>query len=252
MKVKGKYYRTIWLDESDRDVCIIDQTELPHRFVVKKLSKLDEIVKAINLMQVRGAPLIGVTAAFGMFLAMLSDSSEAGIEVAYKLLMGTRPTAVNLRWALDKIKRDLLLVSHQERIDVARNAASKLCEDDVQLNECIGEHGLDLLKKLNRENSSTNPVRILTHCNAGWLATVDWGTALAPIYKAHDIGIPVHVLVDETRPRNQGASLTAWELAQHGVPHTIIAEKNKMDISGIPEKLSGPLTIFSYNFQPIF
>ena len=224
MRVNDENYRTIWLDDSGVAICIIDQTELPHRFVVRKLSKIEHAADAIKNMQVRGAPLIGVTAAFGMYLAMLRDSSNRGIESAYELLLSTRPTAVNLRWALDQMKDKLLLTAEEQRIDVALNNASQLSDEDVELNQLIGEHGLKLLRQFSMKQGKVRPLRILTHCNAGWLATVDWGTALAPIYKAHDAGIPIHVLVDETRPRNQGASLTAWELSQHGVPHTIIAD----------------------------
>ncbi|MQG37007.1 MAG: S-methyl-5-thioribose-1-phosphate isomerase [SAR202 cluster bacterium] len=224
MRVNEENYRTIWLDDSEVELCIIDQTELPHKFVIKQLSKVEHAANAIKHMQVRGAPLIGVTAAFGMYLAMLRDPSNYGIESAYELLLSTRPTAVNLRWALDQMKDKLLLTAEKQRINIAKIAATQLSDEDVELNQMIGEHGLNLLKQLSIEQDEVSPLRILTHCNAGWLATVDWGTALAPIYKAHDAGIPVHVLVDETRPRNQGASLTAWELGQHGVPHTIIAD----------------------------
>ena len=224
MRVKSKQYRSIWLDDSGLEVCIIDQTELPHRFVVRQLSKLEEVSVAITSMQVRGAPLIGVAAAYGMYLAMLEDPSDEGVGVAYTSLIATRPTAVNLRWALDRMKKTILTTAVEKRVEIAKQTASEMSDDDVKLNESIGDHGLDLLKRINSESGWTGPLRILTHCNAGWLATVDWGTALAPIYKAHDAGIPVHVLVDETRPRNQGASITAWELGQHGVPHTIIAD----------------------------
>ncbi len=224
MKVKNKQYRSIWLDDSGVSVSIIDQTELPHRFVVRQLSKLEEVSGAIKSIQVRGAPLIGVTAAYGMYLAMLEDPSDHGVGAAYTSLIATRPTAVNLRWALDRMKKTMLIAPVEQRVEVAKQTASEMSDDDVKLNESIGDHGLDLLKKINSENGRYGSLNILTHCNAGWLATVDWGTALAPIYKAHDAGIPVHVLVDETRPRNQGASITAWELGQHGVPHTIIAD----------------------------
>lgn len=224
MRVNDENYRTIWLDDSGFAICIIDQTELPHRFVIRKLSTLEHVSNAIRDMQVRGAPLIGVTAAYGMYLAMLRDSTNHSIECAYELLLSTRPTAVNLRWALDQMKNKLLLTSEEQRINVAKTTASQLSEEDVELNHSIGEHGLNLLRRFSIEQGKVGPLKILTHCNAGWLAAVDWGTALAPIYKAHDAGIPVHVLVDETRPRNQGASLTAWELGQHGVPHTIIAD----------------------------
>ncbi len=224
MRVNDENYRTIWLDDSGVAICIIDQTELPHSFVIRKLSRLEHVSKAIKDMQVRGAPLIGVTAAYGMYLAMLRDSSNRSIECAHELLLSTRPTAVNLRWALDQMKNKLLTTSEKQRINVAKTTASRLSEEDVEVNYSIGEHGLNLLRRFSIEQRKGGPLNILTHCNAGWLATVDWGTALAPIYKAHDAGISVHVLVDETRPRNQGASLTAWELGQHGVPHTIIAD----------------------------
>jgi methylthioribose-1-phosphate isomerase len=224
MRVENEQYRSIWLDDSDLEVHVIDQTELPHRFVVRQLSNLEEVASAITSMKVRGAPLIGVAAAYGMYLAMLEDPSDHAVEAAYTLLIATRPTAVNLRWALDQMKKTLLTITVEQRVEIAKQTASEMADDDVKLNESIGDHGLDLLKKIDSKRDGTSPLNILTHCNAGWLATVDWGTALAPIYKAHDAGIPVHVLVDETRPRNQGANITAWELGQHGVPHTIIAD----------------------------
>jgi methylthioribose-1-phosphate isomerase len=225
MRVQNEHFRSIWLDNFDHKVHIVDQTELPHRFVVQQLTNLKETAHAIKYMQVRGAPLIGVAAAFGMYLAMHDDSSDRNIENAYSVLLSTRPTAVNLKWALDQMRSKLLAVPEEQRTELAKITATDLSDDDVKLNESIGDHGFALLKQVvvNKKNS-TEPLNILTHCNAGWLATVDWGTALAPIYKAHEAGMPVHVYVDETRPRNQGASLTAWELSQHGVPHTIIAD----------------------------
>ena len=224
MRVENEQYRSIWLNDSGLEVRIIDQTELPHRFVVRQLSNLEEVASAITSMQVRGAPLIGVAAAYGMYLAMLEDPSDHAVEAAYASLIATRPTAVNLRWALDQMKKTLHTTTVEQRVEIAKQTASEMSDDDVKLNESIGDHGLALLQKIDSEREGTGPLNILTHCNAGWLATVDWGTALAPIYKAHDAGIPVHVLVDETRPRNQGANITAWELGQHGVPHTIIAD----------------------------
>ncbi|HEV7558436.1 MAG TPA: S-methyl-5-thioribose-1-phosphate isomerase, partial [Kofleriaceae bacterium] len=202
-------------------VRVIDQTQLPHRFVVHELARVDDAVAAIRTMIVRGAPLIGATAAYGIALAMAADPSDAMLDRAYRQLLASRPTAVNLRWALDDV-RDVLapLPADSRRAEAYRRAAA-LCDDDVEICRRIGAHGLDEIRRLHRPGTT---IHALTHCNAGWLATVDWGTALAPIYQAHDAGIPIHVWVDETRPRNQGASLTAWELGKHGVPHTVIAD----------------------------
>ncbi|MDX9859903.1 MAG: S-methyl-5-thioribose-1-phosphate isomerase [Rhodospirillales bacterium] len=224
MKVDGIAYRTIWVGEDGWSVHIIDQTQLPHAFAVLRLTTLDETAHAIRTMQVRGAPLVGATAAYGLCLAMREDVSDKTIDAACALLLATRPTAVNLRWALDEMRASLLGCPNAERLRNAYACAARLCDDDVATCEAIGEHGLRLIRDVWERKGRAASVNILTHCNAGWLATVDWGTALAPIYKAFDAGLPVHVWVDETRPRNQGASLSAWELGRHGVPHTVIVD----------------------------
>mgnify|MGYP000032073537 CR=1 FL=1 len=223
MRIDNEHYRTLWLAEDGWRVQIIDQTLLPHRFRVVTLETLEEAAHAIQSMQVRGAPLIGVTAAYGLALALRRGSSDRELQQARELLLNTRPTAVNLRWALDKMVSHLQPLPPAGRMAAAYQLASQLAEEDVALNRSIGQHGLALIKQ-RWADSTTSRLNILTHCNAGWLATVDYGTALAPVYAAHDAGIPIHVWVDETRPRNQGAALTAWELQQHGVPHTVIAD----------------------------
>ncbi len=224
MLVDGKPTRTIWLGGDGRAVEIIDQTRLPFEFVVVKMETLDDAAHAIRDMLVRGAPLIGATAAYGMALAMRDDSSDAGLDNAYKVLFATRPTAVNLRWALDDLRELLAPLAAGERQDAAYARAAEICDEDVEMCSSLGEHGKAVIGDIWERKGKPDKVNILTHCNAGWLATVDWGTALAPVYKAHDAGIPVHVWVDETRPRNQGAGLTCWELGQHGVPHTLIVD----------------------------
>src|SRR5579883_3509134 len=224
MKVDGKHYRSIWATSDGVSVEIIDQTKLPHEFVVRRLSTLAEAAHAIKSMQVRGAPLIGATAAYGIALAMRRDASDAALSQAYDLLLATRPTAVNLRWALDAMRQRLKRLSPASRPDVAWSRAAEICDEDVAINRAIGENGLGVIRTLSETRDRKRRLNILTHCNAGWLATVDWGTALAPIYMAHDAGIDLHVWVDETRPRNQGASLTAWELGRHGVAHTVIVD----------------------------
>ena len=222
MKIDGVPYRTIWPDDDGRGVHIIDQTRLPHEFVTVKLETADDAARAISDMLVRGAPLIGATAAYGIALAMQNDPSDANLDTARDALFATRPTAVNLRWALDALVAELRPLRESGRAGIAWRKSAEICDEDVAICEAIGEHGLRLIRAIHEEKNDT--VNILTHCNAGWLATVDWGTALAPIYKAFDAGIPVHVWVDETRPRNQGAALTAWELGRHGVPHTVIVD----------------------------
>src|SRR5712691_6645035 len=224
MKVAGQAMRAIWLAVDGRTVEIIDQTRLPHELIVARLACLDDAARAIREMQVRGAPLIGATAAYGMALAVAEDPSDRGIEEAAATLAATRPTAVNLAWALTELRRALADVPRDRRAAAALARAEAIADEDVAINRALGEHGIGLIEAAFREKGGR--VQILTHCNAGWLATVDWGTALAPIYRAHDQGIPLHVWVDETRPRNQGASLTAWELGQHGVPHTVIADNS--------------------------
>jgi methylthioribose-1-phosphate isomerase len=223
MKVDGRHFRSIWLDSDGWSVCAIDQRKLPHEFVVVRLTTLDEAAEAIRSMLVRGAPLIGATAAYGMALAMRDDRSEAAIARAYEALIATRPTAINLKWALDEMRTMLRPLPPSARADAAYARADDIAEQDVVINQDIARNGLPLIEAI-AAKKAREPVNVLTHCNAGWLATVDWGTATAPIYLAHDRGIPIHVWVDETRPRNQGASLTAWELGHHGVPHTVIPD----------------------------
>ncbi len=223
MKIDGKPFRSIWVNEDGWSAGIIDQTRLPHAFVTIRLATLEEAARAIETMLVRGAPLIGATAAYGIALAMQDDPSDAALKTAYDRLARTRPTAVNLRWALDAMMAVLQPLGANARAEAAYAKAAGICDEDVEMNRRIGEHGLPLLR-VAAERTRGEPVNVLTHCNAGWLATVDWGTATSPIYQAHDAGIPVHVWVDETRPRNQGTSLTAWELGRHGVPHTVIAD----------------------------
>jgi methylthioribose-1-phosphate isomerase len=224
MNVDGTPYRTIWVEEDGSSIRIVDQTRLPHEFVTRALKTVVEAAEAIKVMRVRGAPLIGATAAYGVCLALAEDPSDAFLDKACKMLMATRPTAVNLRWAVDEMKAAVQGLPSGERLDAAYVKASQISEDDVATCASIGDHGLTLIREAWDRTGQSRPVEILTHCNAGWLATVDWGTATAPIYKAHDEGIPVHVWVGETRPRNQGASLTAWELGHHGVPHTVIVD----------------------------
>ncbi|HYH70822.1 MAG TPA: S-methyl-5-thioribose-1-phosphate isomerase [Methyloceanibacter sp.] len=223
MNINGKPYRTIWPGDDGWSVNIIDQTKLPHDFEIETLRTLDDAARAIETMQVRGAPLIGATAAYGVCLGLRGDASDAALDRACERLAATRPTAINLRWALDEMQNALRNQPHDQRVALAYAKAAEICNDDVETNRRIGEHGLGLIQA-HAEKKKGARVEILTHCNAGWLATVDWGTALAPIYRAHDEGIDLHVWVDETRPRNQGASLTAFELGAHGVPHTIIAD----------------------------
>ncbi len=220
MLISGTPTRTIW--RNDAAVEIIDQTRLPHEFVVRRLTTLADAAEAIAVMRVRGAPLIGATAAYGMALAARQDAGDAALHAAGELLIATRPTAVNLRWAVQRMLACLLPLPPGERIEAAWAEAAAICDEDVAQNQAIGQHGLALLQKLAAAKSG--PLNILTHCNAGWLATVDWGTALAPIYAAAAAGLDVHVWVDETRPRNQGASLTAWELKQAGIAHHVIAD----------------------------
>jgi methylthioribose-1-phosphate isomerase len=224
MKVDGVPYRTIWLAKDGWSVEIIDQTRLPHRFATVRLATVAEAAHAIKAMLVRGAPLIGATGAYGMCLAARADASDAGLRAAAALLIATRPTAVNLKWAVDDVLARLLALPLGERVAAAYARAAAIADDDVATCCGIGEHGATLIEAARAKKPAGAAVNVLTHCNAGWLATVDWGTALAPIYRAHDAGVKLHVWVDETRPRNQGASLTAWELGRHGVPHTVIAD----------------------------
>jgi methylthioribose-1-phosphate isomerase len=222
MKVNGIPCRTIWPAADNTAVEIIDQTRLPHMFTTLRLESMRDAERAIRDMQVRGAPLIGVTAAYGVALSMKHHASDAALKATCEKLLAARPTAVNLRWGVEKMRSLLDPLPDSERASAAWQEASRIADEDVAINASIGIYGSKIIRAIyQRKNSAVN---ILTHCNAGWLATVDWGTALAPVYKAFDEGIPLHVWVDETRPRNQGASLTAWELGQHGVPHTVIAD----------------------------
>lgn len=223
MKIDGVHYRSIWFDEAAERPRIIDQTGLPHRFEERVLEDVGSVAEAIRTMRVRGAPLIGATAAYGLALAVAADPKTASLEAAEEQLIQTRPTAVNLRWAIERVVKVVRAAPEPERATVALELAKQICDDDVASCEAIGNHGLALLQERFAEERS-KPLQILTHCNAGWLATVDWGTALAPIYKAQEAGLPIHVWVDETRPRNQGASLTAFELRQAGIPHTVIVD----------------------------
>jgi methylthioribose-1-phosphate isomerase len=220
MRVGGHHYRTIWPE--DAAVVVIDQTRLPFELVPKQLHTMADAAEAISTMVVRGAPLIGATAAYGVALAMRADPSDRGLGEAVRTLGATRPTAVNLHWALDRMERRLRTHAPGERAALALAEAGRIAEEDVECCRAIGEHGAAVIREIAERKAG--PVNILTHCNAGWLATIDWGTALAPIYVAHEAGVPLHVWVDETRPRNQGAALTAFELAGHGVPHTVIAD----------------------------
>ena len=225
MNIDGVPYRSICLNENGRAVDIIDQTRLPHAFVIHTLEDVDDAAEAIRVMRVRGAPLIGATAAYGIALAMHGDPGNGHLEKACATLLATRPTAVNLRWAVEGIRETLLDLDVTQRRDKAYAMAAEICDEDVSINHSIGRHGVQIIQRLWQQKAAEGGVvHILTHCNAGWLATVDWGTALSPIYQAFDAGIPVHVWVDETRPRNQGAALTAWELASHGIAHDVIVD----------------------------
>jgi methylthioribose-1-phosphate isomerase len=223
MKIGDRWYRTIWPSDDGLAVEVIDQTLLPHVFEVRRLENLETVAEAIRSMRVRGAPLIGATAAYGVALALRDDPSDEGMDEAVEVLAATRPTASNLAWALREMGAAVGELPQSERAEAAWAVAARICDDDVELCRQIGEHGLTLLEGLAKHIGSRR-LNVLTHCNAGWLATVDWGTALAPVYMAHDAGMEIHVWVDETRPRNQGAALTAFELAAHGVPHTLIAD----------------------------
>ena len=224
MKVDGKPRRSIWLEPDGWSVGVIDQTALPHRFATARLTTLDEAAHAIRAMLIRGAPLIGAAAAYGICLALRADASDEALDRACAALIATRPTAINLKWALDEMVAAVRNRPRGERSTVAYRRAAEICEQDIAINTAIGRNGLPLIEAAVRGKKPGERVNVLTHCNAGWLAAVDVGTATAPIYLAHDKGINVHVFADETRPRNQGASLTAWELGQHGVPHTVIAD----------------------------
>ncbi len=224
MKVNGRQTRTIWLGSDGWSVEIIDQALLPHRVVIEKLTSMAAAGHAIKSMQVRGAPLIGATAGYGMCLAMREDPSDAGLARAIAFLNEQRPTAVNLRWALEVMRATLAPLPPSQRVAAAYAQAARICDDDVETCRMLGVHGREVIRAIAARKKPGEVVNILTHCNAGFLACVDWGTATSPIYHAYDAGIKIHVWVDETRPRNQGASLTAFELGGHGVPHTIIVD----------------------------
>ncbi len=220
MKIEGKEYRTIWFENNI--VKIIDQTKLPHQFVIKDLKTVKDSINAIKTMEVRGAPLIGATAAYGLVLAVIENNDQSFLKKSSKDLINSRPTAINLKWAVDRMMDKLSGVNSDQILNIALNEAKKICEEDVKFCENIGLNGLKIIEEIYNKKKDT--VNILTHCNAGWLATINWGTATSPIYHAHKKGIPVHVWTDETRPRNQGANLTSYELNEEKIPNTIIAD----------------------------
>ena len=222
MKIQGKEYRTIWFDEETKLVKIIDQTKLPHQFIIKNLKTTKEAINAIKTMEVRGAPLIGATAAYGMVLAIIENNDQSYLKKTSQELINSRPTAINLKWAVDRMMKKLSGVNSKEIFNLALIEAKKICEEDIKFCENIGLNGLKIIEEIYNKKKDT--VNILTHCNAGWLATINWGTATSPIYHAQKKGIPVHVWVDETRPRNQGANLTSYELNEEEIPNTIIAD----------------------------
>ena len=224
MKVGDKHYRTIWVNEDGWSVDLIDQRWLPHELRVENVRTVEGIATAIRDMWVRGAPLIGVTAAYGVAVRMREDASDASLDAVWEQLHETRPTAINLRWALDEMRGLLRDLPEAKRAEAAYRRAAEIADEDVELNRSIGRNGLEIIREIAARKKPGEPVNILTHCNAGWLATVDFGTATSPIYHAVEEGIAVHVYVDETRPRNQGAQLTAWEMAGHGVPHTLVVD----------------------------
>ena len=222
MKIEGKEYRTIWFDEENKVVKIIDQTKLPHKFTIKELKTVKEAINAIRIMEVRGAPLIGGTAAYGIVLAILENNNLEFIKKSSQELIKSRPTAINLQWAVHRMNKKLSMINSKDLFNVAVEEAQEICDEDVKFCESIGINGLKIIEEIYNRKKDT--VNILTHCNAGWLATINWGTATSPIYHAHKKGIPVHVWVDETRPRNQGANLTSYELNEEEIPNTIIAD----------------------------
>ncbi len=220
MRIKGQEYRTIWFENNT--VKIIDQTKLPHKFQIKELKSLDDSINAIKVMEVRGAPLIGATAAYGIVLALIENNEQSFLDNACKNLIKSRPTAINLKWAVDRMYKKLKGVNSNEIINIAVNEANEICEEDINFCKNIGINGLKIIEDIYKKKKDT--VNILTHCNAGWLATINWGTATSPIYHAHQKNIPIHVWVDETRPRNQGANLTSFELNEENIKNTIIAD----------------------------
>jgi len=222
MKIEGNEYRTIWFDEENQTVKIIDQTKLPHQFIIKDLKTVKDAINAIKSMEVRGAPLIGATAAYGLVLAIIENNDQSFLKKSSEDLINSRPTAINLKWAVDRMMKKLSGVNSDQILTIAINEAKEICEEDIKFCENIGLNGLKIIEEIYNKKKDT--VNILTHCNAGWLATINWGTATSPIYHAHKKGIPVHVWVDETRPRNQGANLTSYELNEEKVSNTIIAD----------------------------
>jgi methylthioribose-1-phosphate isomerase len=222
MRIEGKEYHTIWFDQKNQVVKIINQTKLPHQFIIKDLKTVKDAINAIKNMEVRGAPLIGATAAYGLVLAIIENNDQSFLKKSSEKLINSRPTAINLKWAVDRMMKKLLGVNNNEILNLALNEAKEICEEDVKFCENIGLNGLKIIEEIYSKKKDT--VNILTHCNAGWLATINWGTATSPIYHAHKKGIKVHVWVDETRPRNQGANLTSYELNEEGVSNTIIAD----------------------------
>ena len=222
MKIEGKEYRTIWFDDKNQVVKIIDQTKLHHQFIVKDLKTVKDAINAIKVMEVRGAPLIGSTAAYGLVLAIIENNDQSFLKKSSEDLINSRPTAINLKWAVDRMMKKLSGVNSDQILTIALNEAKEICEEDIKFCENIGLNGLKIIEEIYNKKKDT--VNILTHCNAGWLATINWGTATSPIYHAHKKGIPVHVWVDETRPRNQGANLTSYELNEEKVSNTIIAD----------------------------
>jgi methylthioribose-1-phosphate isomerase len=222
MKIEGKEYRTIWFDDQNQVVKIIDQTKLPHQFIIKDLKTITDAINAIKVMEVRGAPLIGGTAAYGIALAVIEKNDPNFIKQGSELLINSRPTAINLKWAVDRMMKKISTVNNNQVLKVALDEAKLICEEDIKFCENIGQNGLKIIEEIYDKKKET--VNILTHCNAGWLATINWGTATSPIYHAHKKGIPIHVWVDETRPRNQGANLTSYELNEEKIPNTIIAD----------------------------
>ena len=220
MKIEGKEYRTIWFENNV--VKIIDQTKLPHQFIIKDLKTVKDSINAIKTMEVRGAPLIGATAAYGLVLAIIENNDQSFLKKSSENLINSRPTAINLKWAVDRMMKKLSGVNSDQILNIALNEAKEICEEDVKFCENIGLNGLKIIEEIYKKKKDT--VNILTHCNAGWLATIDWGTATSPIYHAHKKGIPVHIWADETRPRNQGANLTSYELNEEKIPNTVIAD----------------------------
>ena len=222
MRIEGKNYKTIWFDKNSKNVKIIDQTKLPHEFKIKELETVKDAINAIKVMEVRGAPLIGATAAFGIVLAIKENNDLNFIKKSAEDLVKARPTAINLQWAVHRMNNKISMIKSENLFDVALKEAELICDEDEKFSEKIGKNGLKIIEEIYQKKKNT--INILTHCNAGWLATIDWGTATSPIYHAHKKGIPIHIWVDETRPRNQGANLTSYELNEEGVPNTIIAD----------------------------